>query len=59
MERTAGRPRACTLLELVLSIQPQVRSDAELVTIATWLINSGAVVLTGSFAGQRIPEYLP
>jgi hypothetical protein len=52
--RAAVNRRACTLLELVQSIQPDVSSDAELVTIVKWLINSGAVVLTGSFAGQRI-----
>lgn len=52
--RGAVNRRATTLLELVQAIQVQVSSDAEVVTIVRWLINSGAVVLTGSFAGQRI-----
>jgi hypothetical protein len=52
--RAAVNRRASTLLDLVQTIQQQVSSDTEVVTIVTWLINSGAVVLTGSFAGQRI-----
>ena len=46
--------RASTLLELVQSIQQQVASDTDVVAIVTWLVNTGAVVLTGNFAGQRI-----
>jgi hypothetical protein len=52
--RAAVNRRASTLLDLVQSVQHQVASDTEVVTIVTWLINTGAVVLTGSFAGQRI-----
>ncbi len=43
-----------TLLELVFLVQVGTRSDTEVVEIATDLINSGCVVLTGSFAGRRI-----
>ncbi len=43
-----------TLLELVFLVQVGTRSDAEVVQIATDLVNSGCVVLTGSFAGSRI-----
>lgn len=45
-----------TMLELVQAIQDQVASDTEVVTIIRWLVNSGTVILAGSFAGQRIEE---
>lgn len=43
-----------TLLELVFLVQVGTRSDAEVVQLAAELVNSGCVVLTGSFAGSRI-----
>lgn len=52
--RGAVNRRVSTLLELVQTIQKQVASDVEVVTIVSWLVNSGAVVLTGNFAGQKI-----
>ena len=45
-----------TMLELVQVIQDQVASDKDVVTIIRWLVNSGTVMLSGSFAGQRIEE---
>jgi malonyl CoA-acyl carrier protein transacylase len=42
-----------TLLQLVQEVQKRVRNDAEVVRIVRWLVNSGAVVLTGSFAGRH------
>jgi hypothetical protein len=46
--------RTTTLLELVQAVQKEVATDTEVVAIVHWLVNTGAVVLTGSFAGQRI-----
>ncbi len=42
-----------TLLQLVQEVQKRVRNDAEVVRIVRWLVNSGAVMLTGSFAGHH------
>ncbi|HSQ00741.1 MAG TPA: hypothetical protein VL049_26250 [Candidatus Dormibacteraeota bacterium] len=42
-----------TLLQLVQEVQKRVRNDAEVVRIVRWLVNSGAVVLTGTFAGRH------
>ena len=38
---------------LVQEVQKRVRNDAEVVRIIRWLVNSGAVVLTGNFAGRH------
>ena len=43
-----------TMLQLVQEVQKRVRNDAEVVRIIRWLVNSGAVVLTGTFAGRHI-----
>jgi hypothetical protein len=42
-----------TLLMLVQEVQKRVRNDAEVVRIVRWLVNSGAVMLTGTFAGRH------
>jgi hypothetical protein len=42
-----------TLLQLVQEVQKRVRNDAEVVRIVRWLVNSGAVMLTGTFAGRH------
>lgn len=42
-----------TLLELVQDLQRRTRSEAALVRRVRRLVNSGAVVLTGNFAGER------
>ena len=42
-----------TLLEVVQSVQESVHSDAEVVAVVANLINTGRVVLTGSFSGTR------
>jgi hypothetical protein len=47
------RMRRTTLLELVRDLQRRTSSEAELVRRVRRLVNSGAVVLTGNFAGQR------
>ena len=44
--------RGSTLLALVQEVQRRASSDAEVVRIVRGLVNSGAVVLTGSFAGR-------
>jgi hypothetical protein len=44
-----------TLLELVWLIQVSAHSDAEVVAILKELVNTGSVVLAGTFAGARIP----
>ena len=43
-----------TLLDLVRTIQDVARSDAEVVAVITYLVNSGRVVLSGNFAGMRL-----
>lgn len=45
--------RGSTLLALVQDLQRRTRSDAEVVRRVRSLVNTGAVVLTGNFAGQR------
>jgi hypothetical protein len=45
--------RESTLLQLVQEVQKRVRNDAEVVRIVRWLVNSGAVMLTGTFAGRH------
>jgi hypothetical protein len=52
--RAAVNRRASTLLDLVQTIQQQVATETEVVAIVSWLVNTGAVVLTGNFAGRRI-----
>jgi hypothetical protein len=46
--------RRATLLDLVQSLQGHCRTDPELVALVARLVNSGRVILTGNFAGQRI-----
>ena len=46
-------PRRSTLLALVLELQQRISDDAEVVRIVRWLVNSGRVVLIGSFAGRH------
>lgn len=53
-ERRPRRPYQSTLLELVQIVQRQCRSEREVAKLITRLVNSGRVVLTGSFVGERI-----
>lgn len=46
--------RRTTLLELVQAVQDNCGSDAEVVSAIIYLVNSGGVVLCGTFAGKRI-----
>jgi hypothetical protein len=46
-------PRGSTLLNLVQEVQRQVSNEAEVIRVVRWLVNSGTVVLTGSFAGRH------
>lgn len=48
------RTRTTTLLELVRVIQDSARSDTEVVATITDLINSGRVVLGGTFARRLV-----
>jgi hypothetical protein len=47
-------PRFSTLLTLVQSLCDETDSEQELVRTAADLVNSGRVVLTGNFKGQRL-----
>jgi hypothetical protein len=47
------KPRT-TLLDLVQAVQDHCSYDAEVVAVITHLVNSGRVVLRGTFAGRRI-----
>jgi hypothetical protein len=53
---TGGRPasRGSTLLALVQEVQRRTRNDAEVVRIVRRMVNTGAIVLTGTFAGRTI-----
>jgi hypothetical protein len=46
--------RGSTLLSLVQEIGRHVENDADVVRIIRWMVNSGAVVLTGTFAGRMV-----
>ena len=46
------------MLALVQAVQDSACSDDEVVAIIAHLINSGRVVLTGTFAGRRIAAAL-
>ena len=43
-----------TLLELVSTLNSFIDSDYEVVTLVTYLVNSGRVRLCGNFAGATI-----
>ena len=45
--------RGSTMLALIQDLQRRTYSDAEMVRRVRSLVNTGAVVLTGNFAGQR------
>ncbi len=45
-----------TLLDLVQVLSDLEASEPEIVATAIWLVNSGRVVLNGSFAGQQIVD---
>lgn len=51
----SNRPsgRGSTLLALVQEVQRVVENDADVVRLVRWLVNSGLVVLTGTFAQRR------
>lgn len=46
--------RRVTLLELVQAVQDSCRSDTEVVAVITHMVNTGYVVLRGTFANTRI-----
>lgn len=48
-----------TLLELVTLVSRQVGTEAEVVSTVTYLVNSGAVRLCGTFKGCRFEEDPP
>ena len=47
------RGRGSTLLALVQEVQRHFENDADVVRAIRYMVNSGAVVLTGNFAGAR------
>ena len=49
----------CTLLDLVQTVSDCATSDAEIVATVAYLINSGKVLLCGTFAGARIDLSAP
>lgn len=42
-----------TLLELVTAVSKSTRTEAELIAVVAYLVNSGRVRLCGSFSGAR------
>ena len=48
-------PRRNTLLDLLAIVNDQTDDDAEAVDRVVDLVNSGRVVLTGNFRGERFP----
>ena len=48
------KSRRTTLLELVRAVQDTCRSDAEVIAVITHMVNTGRVVLGGTFARRRI-----
>ncbi len=46
--------RRVTLLELVRAVQDSCRTDTEVVAVITHMVNTGRVVLRGTFAQARI-----
>ncbi len=54
--RSVGRglPQRSTLFDLIRLVQPRCGSAGELVEVVTSLVNSGRVVLTGSFKGEQL-----
>jgi len=48
------RMRRSTLLELVQIVQDLASSDDEVVAIVSHMLNTGRVVLSGTFAGHRL-----
>jgi hypothetical protein len=46
--------RRMTLLELVQIVQDTARSDEEAVALIAHMINTGRVVLSGTFANKRL-----
>ena len=46
--------RRVTLLELVQAVQDSCRSDTEVVAVITHMVNTGRVVLRGTFARAHI-----
>ncbi len=48
------RSRRVTLLELIHAVQDTCRSDAEVVAVITHMVNTGRVILGGTFAHARI-----
>jgi hypothetical protein len=45
--------RGSTLLALVQEVQRRYRNDADVVRAIRRMVNSGAVILNGNFAGRR------
>lgn len=52
-------PSKLTLLELVQIISDCTTSEAETVATVAYLVNSGRVLLCGTFAGARIDLSVP
>jgi hypothetical protein len=47
-------PLKITMLELVHAVAEQARTEAEVIATVVYLVNSGAVRLSGTFRGARI-----
>jgi hypothetical protein len=47
-------PNRATLLDLVVTVQDFARSDEEVVQVISHMLESGLVVLCGSFAGRKV-----
>ena len=58
-ELTVATPNQSTLLALVQTVSDCATSDDEIVATVAYLINSGKVLLCGTFAGARIDLSAP
>jgi hypothetical protein len=56
MQLDPQQPRHSTLLELVQSLGDLELEERHVVELATQLVDSGRVVLTGNFAGRRFAD---
>lgn len=52
------RSRRVTMLELIHLVQDTARSDEEVVAVITHMIDTGRVVLSGTFADKRLATAL-
>lgn len=52
---TMPSPIHTTMLDLVRTVSGFATTEGEVIATVTYLVNSGKVVLVGSFAGSQLP----